>query len=107
MATDSYSEIIEMQKQAMKRAQNISKQEKQVLKSETPTETKPLYNYTPREPKHTSLPVNLPKREEPENKEKPLSFPDTDRAMILSILLLLKNEGADEMLLLALLYILA
>ncbi|MBE6836067.1 MAG: hypothetical protein E7515_07460 [Ruminococcaceae bacterium] len=107
MAIDSYSEIMEMQRQAMKRAGDISRQEKQVVKNETPPQPKPVYNYTPREPKHTSLPVNIPKRQEEIKEEKQLSAPDADRAMILSILLLLKNEGADEMLLLALLYILA
>ena len=106
MATDSYSEIMEMQRQAMRRAENISRQEKQAFRNEKPAEAVPM-NYTPREPKHTSLPVNIPKRKEPEANEKLLSAPDSDRAMLLSILLLLKNEGADEMLLLALLYILA
>jgi len=106
MATDSYSEIMEMQRQAMKRAQSISRQEKQAVKQENTPETK-QFNFTPSEPKHTSLPVNIPKREEPQKVEEIPSFPDTDRAMILSLLLLLKNEGADEMLLLALLYILA
>ncbi len=109
MGVDSYSEIIEMQNKALKRAESISRQEKQVLKAETAENSKPIYNYTPREPKHTSLPVNIAKREEPktETGTEKLSVPDSDRAMILSILLLLKNEGADEMLLLALLYILA
>ncbi len=107
MGVDSYSEIIEMQNKALKRAESISRQEKQVLKAETAENSKPIYNYTPREPKHTSLPVNIAKREEPKTETEKLSVPDSDRAMILSILLLLKNEGADEMLLLALLYILA
>lgn len=106
MATDSYAEIMEMQRQAMRRAQSISRQEKQAVKTEKPPEIKSV-NYTPREPKHTSLPVNIPKKKEPENDSEILSYPDSDRAMLLSILLLLKNEGADEMLLLALLYILA
>jgi hypothetical protein len=107
MSTDSYSEILEMQKQALKRAENISRQENSVLKNEMPKENISPKNFVPSEPKHTSLPLNIPKREKEEKSEKILSFPDTDRAMILSILLLLKNEGADEMLLLALLYILA
>lgn len=106
MATDSYSEIMEMQRQAMRRAQSISRQEKQAVSDEKPPEPKPV-NYTPREPKHTSLPVNIPKKAVAEKAEEILSTPDSDRAMLLSILLLLKNEGADEMLLLALLYILA
>ena len=95
--------MLEMQRQAMKRAQNITNQEKQALKSET----KPPVSFSPSEPKHTSLPLNIPKRGERKNESQILSFPDTDRAMILSVLLLLKNEGADELLLLALLYILA
>ena len=90
----------------MRRAQDISRQERQAVSTEKPSEIKQI-NYTPREPKHTSLPVTFPKREEKENEEEILSFPDSERAMLLSILLLLKNEGADEMLLLALLYILA
>jgi len=110
MATDSYSEIMEMQKRAMERAKNISRQEKQAAANEKNEYNSPytgLSGYTPREPKHTSLPLNLPKREEKKEEPEPLSVPDPDRAMLLSVLLLLKNEGADELLILALLYILA
>ena len=107
MSTDSYSEIMEMQKQALSRAKNISNQERRAVKNENMSQDVGQYNYTPREPKHTSLPVNIPKKEPVSQNAVPLSTPETDRAMLLSILLLLKNEGADEMLMLALLYILA
>ncbi len=99
--------MLEMQRQAMKRAQNITNQGRQAVKNEKQFRQTPPVNYVPTEPKHTSLPLNIPKKERDENKGEMLSFPDTDRAMLLSILLLLKNEGADELLLLALLYILA
>ena len=109
MARDSYSEIIEMQRQAMRRVENINRQAKQSLETEEAEQNvKPSVVYTPREPKHTSLPVNFPKREEKKEEVKlPELNDDTDRAMILSLLLLLHNEGADELLTLALLYILA
>ena len=98
---------MEMQKQALSRARNITNQERSAVKNENNMQSVTQLNYSPREPKRTSLPVNLPKKEPVKQNDAPLSTPETDRAMLLSILLLLKNEGADEMLMLALLYILA
>ena len=111
MSTDSYSEIIEMQKQAMKRVQNMNRQAQATLqreKLETEQEL-PVIKTAPREPKHTSLPVTFKRREEKDQTppEPPTLTDETDRAVILSILMLLRSEGADELLLLALLYILA
>jgi hypothetical protein len=111
MSTDSYSEIIEMQKQALRRVQDMNRQARQAVMAETDENTKPAelpVRTAPREPKHTSLPVNIKRREEPAESVKISEpTPDTDRAVILSILMLLRSEGADELLLLALLYILA
>lgn len=142
----SYTEMMQMQEQAMKRVQDMQKRARQTaetakfeLEDEPPP--KPVqrqYDYTPitrptsptglpismdspkstDSPKHIPMPVHFPYNAEPKNNNVQLikknadSSPfaafmeEPDKAMILAVLLLLKSENADELLMMALLYIL-
>lgn len=124
----SYSEMLQMQEQAMKRVQDMQKKARltaenahgelsQSVKAAAVPEKKFDFVSNPvREPSHISMPVHF-KENEPENEENTqlvktetpfLSkiLEDPDKAIILSLLLLLRSEGADELLMMSLLYIL-
>lgn len=98
------------------------------------TERKPVYEQTPIAPKVTNMPPNFPEnnvypsfkeffKEEHKEPPKPVKkenkpqkieknalesiFAEPDKAMLMGLVMLLKSEGADEMLIMALLYIMS
>ena len=106
----------------------------QDFESEKP-KPKPQYNSAPITPKVTNMPPNFPEnsiypsfkeffKEEIKDTPKPQKkeikpqhhskqntletlFAEPDKAMLMGLIMLLKSEGADEMLIMALLYILS
>lgn len=131
----SYSELKEMQDRAMERVRAMQQRASETVSRENSLqEEKPKpdahteqNSYT--KPHHIKMPVNMPPRESTEesrvNKASTDSNPasnsasanensiiesilnDPDRAMLLPLLLLLKSEGANEELLMSLLYIMS
>lgn len=131
----SYSELKEMQDRAMERVRAMQQRASETVLRENSVQeevskpaTAPEQNtYT--KPHHIKMPVNMPPRESAEesrvNKASTNSNPasnsasanensiiesilnDPDRAMLLPLLLLLKSEGANEELLMSLLYIMS
>lgn len=129
----TYSEIQNMQKRAMERVREMQKNSEQVLN----TAQRDLSYEQSREPQNnssvikskvTNLPPNFPEKKiysdfkEYFNKEtQKQSAPkqktnlnsiesilnEPDRAILLGLIMLLKSEGADEMLIMALMYILS
>lgn len=133
----SYSEIQNMQKRAMERVREMQKNSDEVLETarqdlSTPKQTEKSSD-TQIRPKITNLPPNFPDFKEyfnmqsipeepfelPEKPKEQVSKPhfpgnimdlissEPDRALLLGLLLLLKSEGADESLMMALMYIMA
>lgn len=133
----SYSEIQNMQKRAMERVREMQKNSDSILETArqdlgTP-KTIEKTNDNQIRPKITNLPPNFPDfkeyfnvqsipEETSESLEKPKErvskshFPgniidlissEPDRALLIGLLLLLKSEGADETLMMALMYIMA
>ena len=133
----SYSEIQSMQKRAMERVREMQRNSDSVLENArtelengSPREQigflpnpSPALGQTPVRPKVTNMPANfprerrreeqnLPERAEPRGKDKDGGLIESilnepDRAMLLGLLLLLKSEGADEALMMALMYIMS
>lgn len=132
----SYSEIQNMQKRAMERVREMQRNSDSVLEhARTELENgtqrdQPVFSRTPPppaqspvRPKITNMPANFPKErrreeqnlpERPESREKGNDsgllesiLNEPDRAMLLGLLLLLKSEGADEALMMALMYIMS
>ncbi len=133
----SYSEIQSMQKRAMERVREMQKNSDSVLETarqdlSTPKQIEKTNDNQIR-PKITNLPPNFPDFKEYFNMqstpEEPFELPknpkeqvpkphfpgnimdlissEPDRALLLGLLLLLKSEGADESLMMALMYIMA
>lgn len=127
----TYSEIQTMQKKAMDRVKEMQKNSERVLSSaqrEFSSDNLNMNKSPTIKSKVTNLPPNFPeKKVYPDFKE---FFKDTtervmpqtpkaagnilenllnepDRAILLGLIMLLKSEGADEMLILALMYILS
>lgn len=124
----SYNDFVKMQQQAIDRVRQMQKKatdvEPQKAAKSQPTETKqPKQNDTPRQnqnpkpqpPKQeTKQQFKPPIQHEPthnmQKKQSPFAFlsnMDSDMSLILPLLLLLGKEGADNILLLALLYIIS
>lgn len=119
----SYSEMLQMQEQAMKRVQDMQKKARQTAfeaqEELEPTSVKEIpkkavpdfFEQPKREPSHISMPVHF-KENEPVRQEENIKlvktgeessflsdiFEDPDKAIILALLLLLRSEGADEIL---------
>ena len=117
-----------------KNTAEILEKAQQDFESEKP-KPKPQYNSAPVTPKVTNMPPNfpensiypsfkeffkaeskeIPKPPKKENKPQPqvkqnsleTLFAEPDKAMLMGLIMLLKSEGADEMLIMALLYILS
>lgn len=131
----SYSELKEMQDRAMERVRAMQQRASETVSRENSVQeevskpaTAPEQNtYT--KPHHIKMPVNMPPREstaegrgsKANTDSNPAStsvsanengiiesiLNDPDRAMLLPLLLLLKSEGANEELLMSLLYIMS
>lgn len=137
MSNYSYSEIQSMQKKAMERVREMQRNSDAIVESAQQTldiPYKPIVedkkNTTAIKPKVTNMPPNFPDfneyfrnagKEEFKNENKVVEktnlkkdsnildniLSDPDRLLILGLLLLLKSEGNDEMLMMALMYIMA
>ena len=122
----SYNELMQMQEKAIRRVHQMQERARQTMKNnplpelefEERTEGKPQPNpqkpnTQEREdpPKVQAEKVNIPNNNLPNRpKSNPLSnflTLDRDKAMILPLLMLLGKEGADNILLIALMYIIA
>lgn len=129
----TYSEIQNMQKRAMERVREMQRNSEQVLNTAqrdlSHEQPKVVQNNSPTiKSKVTNLPPNFPekkmypdfkeyfneasqKQKEPQKKASPNIIEsilnEPDRAVLLGLIMLLKSEGADEMLIMALMYILS
>ena len=129
----TYSEIQNMQKRAMERVREMQRNSEQVLNTaqrdlshEQQSEVQNSFPVI--KSKVTNLPPNFPekitypsfkeyfnkesqKQDSPKVKVKSNSLEsilnEPDRAILLGLIMLLKSEGADEMLIMALMYILS
>ena len=137
MADYSYSEIQNMQQKAMARVRQMQKSTDAIVEKAqqdfTPQATREGVQPTI-ETKVTNMPPNFPEssvypsfkeffkkeRKEPpqplkrevkpqQNKQSVLEnlFNEPDKAMLMGLIMLLKSEGADEMLIMALMYIMS
>lgn len=121
-------------RQMQKNTDAILEKAQQDFESENP-KPKPQYNSAPVTPKVTNMPPNfpensiypsfkeffkaeskeIPKPPKKENKPQPQAkqnsletlFAEPDKAMLMGLIMLLKSEGADEMLIMAIMYILS
>lgn len=131
----SYTELKEMQDRAMERVRAMQQRASETvsrensLQEEKPKPDAHTEQNTYTKPLHIKMPVNMPPRESAEesrvSKASTDSNPasnsasanensiiesilnDPDRAMLIPLLLLLKSEGANEELLMSLLYIMS
>lgn len=113
----TYSEIMEMQDKAIERVRQMQERARRTM-VENPIENIPLEKVEDEKPQEPS-PEEV--KAEPVENISPKSNPrgmggflsglnlslDKDKATVLPLLLLLMNEGADSLLLLALVYIMA
>ncbi len=126
MADYSYQDIMKMQNDAIRRAEEMQKRARKTAGLEAEqSKAEP-----PQEPRHIPMPGGYlqqndsqpsegppPQPHKEENQKSP--FPgnlenglgdinlDSDKALLLSLIMLLSQEGADELLIMALIYILA
>lgn len=136
MSDYSYSEIQKMQEKAMARVRQMKKSTDSILERENKAQSFETTGASSTQvvPRVTNMPPNFPEKtlfpsfkeffneEAPSNQktvekppkaqEAPLNrlenlFSEPDRAMLMGLVMLLKSEGADEMLIMALLYILS
>lgn len=133
MSGYSYEEMQNMQRRAMERVQNMRKKSEAVLKdAKNDLEDKIPTQESKTKPKITNMPPNFPEekqyptfkeffeqekkapiKQESQKQEKtsvmnnPLEniLNEPDRAILLGLIMLLKSEGADEALIMALMYI--
>ncbi len=121
MADYSYQELMHMQNDAIRRAEDMRRRARTTAGLDTPSEPPA----PPQEPKRIPMPGGylqqqneVPQQEQaPPTEKSPLSEElknglgeinmDSDKALLLSLIMLLSQEGADELLLMALIYILA
>ncbi len=126
MADYSYQDIMQMQNDAIRRAEDMQKR----ARTTAGLEGGPPKAELPQQPKRIPMPSGyLQQSEEPqpqaeaprprvsENEKGPLIEKlknglgdinlDSDKALLLSLIMLLSQEGADELLVMALIYILA
>ncbi len=132
MSNYSYSEIQNMQKKALERVREMRKNSEKLLEeTDTTPYIKPKQFFEESnaqvKPKITNMPPNFPQDtsypnfkeffQKEEQKEQAKNVPinktqlnildEPDRAILLGLIMLLKSEGADEMLIMALMYILS
>ena len=133
MSSYSYSEIQAMQKKALERVRQMQKNSEKLIdeaEDKTPyIKPKDFFEDSSAQikPKITNMPPNFPqekiypdfkeffqREEKKHEKAKPVKntintniLDEPDRAIILGLVMLLKSEGADEMLIMALMYILS
>ncbi len=134
MSNYSYSEIQSMQKKALERVREMRKNSEKLLEETDSTpyiKPKQFFEESSQQvkPKITNMPPNFPqntsypdfkeffKEQEPKEQVKSINIPvekakinildEPDKAIILGLIMLLKSEGADEMLIMALMYILS
>ncbi len=134
MSNYSYSEIQSMQKKALERVREMRKNSEKLLEETDSTPyIKPKHFFEESsqqvKPKITNMPPNFPqntsypdfkeffKEQEQKEQAKSINIPvekakinildEPDKAIILGLIMLLKSEGADEMLIMALMYILS
>ncbi len=126
MAEYTYKELMKMQNDAIRRAEDMkNRAQRQAGLSQTDTQTKEVPIDKPKRIPMPSDYLNIQKNESRENTDKPAvshsssnnffetikrNFNDinidSDRALLLSLILLLAEEKADETLIMALLYML-
>lgn len=137
MADYSYSEIQNMQQKAMARVRQMQKNTDAIVEKAQRDFTSQALRERPQqtiETKVTNMPPNFPENSvypsfkeffKEENKETPKPvkaenkpqksksnaienlFNEPDKAMLMGLIMLLKSEGADEMLIMALMYIMS
>lgn len=103
----SYSELMQMQDKAIERVRQMQERAKRTVE-ENPIdvslpETEKTEEETKNKPVFSSSPESIPKNPFPQGSIKT----DKDKATVLPLLLLLMRDGADKLLLLALIYIMA
>lgn len=110
MTEYSYSDLVKMQDQAIRRVREMQERarltvrENPIPELETAvTEKDESESGTRTEAEKT---VNAPKPQVPKEKKPPQPH-DKDRSILLPLIMLLSREGADNILMIALLYILA
>ncbi len=113
MTEYSYSDLVKMQDQAIRRVREMQERARLTVK-ENPI---PEFEEPPSENDvRKDEPERTEKAKKPEEKKKPPKAPshpkgqnklDSDMAVLLPLIMLLSQENADNMLMIALLYILA
>lgn len=98
----SYGEIMKMQEDALRRVEDMRRKSDEAV-GRNGEKSVATYEKTEEEREKNAL----VRREGEVKNSKPLNNIDSDVALLLSVVLLLSDEGADEELLLALLYILS
>lgn len=119
MTEYSYSDLVKMQDQAIRRVREMQERARMTVRenpipdieAHTPSEElsakqSPTRTENERNRKPSERPPKPPEKPHCEKPKPPHSI-DADRAILLPLIMLLNEEGADKMLLLALLYILA
>lgn len=105
----SYSELMQMQDRAIERVRQMQERARRTIEADAPefiNEEKEAQEETSPVAERVSSPPQYGRTAD--KKSIPfLSGTDKDKATVLPLLLLLMNEGADNLLLLALMYIMA
>ncbi len=117
MADYTYHELMQMQDDAIKRVEDMQKRARTTAGLEE-TQTKSPPKESADRPRHIPMPGgflnNSGKKTEKDDNSPPFRLGlgngdveiDSDKALLLSLILLLSEEGADELLLAALVYML-
>ena len=126
MADYTYQDIMQMQNDAIRRAEEMQKR----ARTTAGLEANQSKNEPPQEPKRIPMPSGYLQQNESHQPQKDAHIPqqegnvkapfverlknglgdvniDSDKALLLSLIMLLSQEGADELLIMALIYILA
>lgn len=112
MTEYSYSDLVKMQDQAIRRVREMQERARMTVR-ENPIpdiENPPPSEKAPerKEPARTPSEIKPKPPEKPQREAKrPSHAADGDKAILLPLIMLLNEEGADKLLLIALLYILA
>lgn len=111
MATEySYSELMQMQDKAIERVREMQERARRTME-ENPIDLPHTDFESTEQEEAPPVPEKIPQAEKQRPKSSPLAGLkmnlDKDKATVLPLLLLLMNEGCDNLLLLALLYIMA
>lgn len=126
MADYTYQDIMQMQNDAIRRAEEMQKR----ARTTAGLEANQSKSEPPQEPKRIPMPSGYLQQNESHQPQKDAHIPqqegnvkapfierlknglgdvniDSDKALLLSLIMLLSQEGADELLIMALIYILA